>query len=140
MRNSHFGVLLSNGQALDLTTSSGRALPGTLIDCIRAGEAGLASVRAVLEIAEGLLARGLVPDAMVSLEAVELLAPLRPGTPAGNGVDFWSLMYIPIIVAMAAQQNVAAAVSGGAMAMLAGVAAVVAGFALVPVLARMARK
>jgi malonate transporter MadL subunit len=49
-------------------------------------------------------------------------------------------MYIPIIVAMAAQQNVAAAVSGGAMAMLAGVAAVVAGFALVPVLARMARK
>jgi len=79
MRNPHFGVLLSNGQALDLTTSSGRALPGTLIDCIRAGEAGLASVRAVLEIAEGLLARGLVPDAMVSLEAVELLAPLRPG-------------------------------------------------------------
>jgi len=66
-------------------------------------------------------------------------APLKPGTPAGSGVDHWSLMYIPIIVAMAAQQNVAAAVSGGAMAMLAGVAAVVAGFALVPVLARMAR-
>lgn len=66
--------------------------------------------------------------------------PLRPGTPAGDGVDHWGLMYIPIIVAMAAQQNVAAAVSGGAMAMLAGVAAVVAGFALVPVLARLARK
>ena len=65
---------------------------------------------------------------------------LGPETPTGNGVQFWSLMYIPIIVAMAAQQNVAAAVSGGAMAMLAGVAAVVAGFALVPVLARMARK
>jgi acylpyruvate hydrolase len=79
MRNPHFGVVLSNGQALDLTASSGRALPGSLIDCIRAGEAGLASVRAVLAIAEGLLARGLVPDAMVSLEAVELLAPLRPG-------------------------------------------------------------
>lgn len=67
-------------------------------------------------------------------------APLKPGTPAGSGVDHWGLMYIPIIVAMAAQQNVVAAVSGGAMAMLAGVAAVVAGFALVPVLARMARK
>lgn len=67
-------------------------------------------------------------------------APLKLGTPAGSGVDHWGLMYIPIIVAMAAQQNVAAAVSGGAMAMLAGVAAVVAGFALVPVLARMARK
>ncbi len=67
-------------------------------------------------------------------------APLRPGTPAGSGVDFWSLMYIPIIVAMAAQQNVAAAVSGGAMAMLAGVVAVVASFAMVPVLARLARR
>lgn len=67
-------------------------------------------------------------------------APLKPGTPAGSGVDHWGLMYIPIIVAMAAQQNVAAAVSGGAMAMLAGVTAVVAGFALVPVLARLARK
>ncbi|MCE2945958.1 MAG: fumarylacetoacetate hydrolase family protein [bacterium] len=79
MRNPHFGVLLSNGQALDLTASGGRALPGSLMDCIRAGEAGLSQVLATLDIAEGLLARGMAPDAMVALDAVELLAPLRPG-------------------------------------------------------------
>jgi len=65
---------------------------------------------------------------------------LTPASPSGSGVQFWSLMYIPIIVAMAAKQNVAAAVSGGAMAMAAGTLAVVAGFALVPLLSRMAQR
>lgn len=65
---------------------------------------------------------------------------VRPGTAIGTGEQFWSLMYIPIIVAMAAKQNVAAAVSGGAMAILAGVLAVVAGFAMVPVLSRLAKR
>jgi malonate transporter MadL subunit len=65
---------------------------------------------------------------------------LTPGTPAGNGVQYWSLMYIPIIVAMAAKQNVAAAVSGGTMAVVAGTLAVLAGFALVPLLGRLARR
>lgn len=55
---------------------------------------------------------------------------------AGDGIKFWSAMYIPIVVAMAAQQNVAAAVDGGFLALLAGVAAVVVSFALVPVLSR----
>ena len=32
---------------------------------------------------------------------------------AGGGITFWSAMYIPIVVAMAARQNVAAAVDGG---------------------------
>jgi malonate transporter MadL subunit len=67
-------------------------------------------------------------------------APLKPGTPAGSGVDHWGLMYIPIIVAMAAKQNVLAAVSGGVMAAVAGTLAVLAAFALVPVLSRWARK
>ncbi len=66
--------------------------------------------------------------------------PLLPGSPAGSGVQHWSLMYIPIIVAMAARQNVAAAVSGGTMAIIAGTLAVVAGFALVPLLSRLARR
>jgi malonate transporter MadL subunit len=65
---------------------------------------------------------------------------LQPNTPSGSGVQFWSQMYIPIIVAMAAKQNVAAAVSGGAMAIVAGTLAVVAGFALVPVLSRLAKR
>ena len=52
-----------------------------------------------------------------------------------KGVGFWSAMYIPIGVAMAARQNVFSALSGGWMAIVAGVAAVAASFALIPVLA-----
>jgi malonate transporter MadL subunit len=51
-----------------------------------------------------------------------------------SGINFWNAMYIPIVVAMAASQNVAAAFSGGMVAILAGVLAVVLGLALVPVL------
>ncbi|WP_397587302.1 malonate transporter subunit MadL [Sandarakinorhabdus limnophila] len=65
---------------------------------------------------------------------------LGPESPTGSGMQFWSLMYIPIIVAMAARQNVFAAVSGGVMAAVAGVLAVVSAFALVPVLSRWAQK
>ena len=55
---------------------------------------------------------------------------------SGTGIKFWSAMYIPIVVAMAARQNVAAATDGGLLALAAGVAAVVVSFALVPVLSR----
>lgn len=65
---------------------------------------------------------------------------LEPESPAGSGVQYWSLMYIPIIVAMAAKQNVLAALSGGVMAAVAGTLAVLAAFALVPVLSRWARR
>lgn len=51
-----------------------------------------------------------------------------------EGLSFWSSMYIPIVVAMAAQQNVVAAVKGGPIAILAGIGAVLIGWALVPVL------
>jgi len=60
----------------------------------------------------------------------------RLSAPTESGVNFWSAMYIPIVVAMAARQNVLAAVSSGWMAILAGVAAVVASFALIPLLDR----
>jgi malonate transporter MadL subunit len=56
--------------------------------------------------------------------------------PSAQGIQFWSAMYIPIVVAMAAQQNVAAAASGGLLALVAGVAAVVVSFLLVPVISR----
>jgi|TARA_B110000483_G_scaffold230207_1_gene295131 malonate transporter MadL subunit len=58
---------------------------------------------------------------------------------AGTGIQFWSAMYIPIVVAMAARQNVAAAADGGLLALVAGVAAVVVSFALVPVLSRIGK-
>ncbi|MEU3192171.1 malonate transporter subunit MadL [Streptomyces sp. NPDC006992] len=57
--------------------------------------------------------------------------------PSEQGVLFWSALYIPIVIAMAATQNVVKAVTGGPMAILAGLAALVAGGALVPVLGRM---
>ncbi|WP_323614040.1 malonate transporter subunit MadL [Pseudomonas putida] len=57
-----------------------------------------------------------------------------------QGVEFWSAIYIPIVVAMAAQQNVLGALSGGPMAITAGVVAVVASFAMVPLLDRIGQK
>ena len=68
------------------------------------------------------------------------LSPKSPvlGPISASGVSFWSAMYIPIVVAMAAKQNVVAAVSSGWVAILAGTLAVLASFALVPVLARWA--
>ena len=56
--------------------------------------------------------------------------------PTQTGVVYWSSVYIPIVVAMAATQNVLAAVSAGTVALLAGGLAVAAGFMLVPLLAR----
>ena len=53
-----------------------------------------------------------------------------------KGIGFWSAMYIPIVVAMAARQDVYSGLSGGWMAIIAGIAAVTASFALIPILAR----
>ena len=61
--------------------------------------------------------------------------PLASGTSAG-GITFWGAMYIPIVVAMAARQNVIGAIDGGAVALLAGVGAVVVSFALIPLISR----
>ena len=61
--------------------------------------------------------------------------PLASGTSAG-GITFWSAMYIPIVVAMAARQNVVGAIDGGVLALLAGVGAVVVSFALIPLISR----
>lgn len=56
-----------------------------------------------------------------------------------QGIEFWSAIYIPIVVAMAAQQNVVGALSSGPMAILAGLAAVSLSFAMVPVLDKLGR-
>lgn len=60
----------------------------------------------------------------------------RLNTLTEQGVLFWSAIYIPVVVAMAAKQNVIAAVDGGPAAILAGVGAVGLSFLLVPVLSR----
>ena len=59
---------------------------------------------------------------------------------SGRGIGFWSAMYIPVVVAMAAQQNVLAAVSSGAVAILAGSGAVILSFALIPLINKMNKK
>lgn len=57
-----------------------------------------------------------------------------------SGILFWSKMYIPVVVAMSATQNVRAALSGGWAALLVGVFATVACYMLVPVIAKFAKK
>jgi len=54
--------------------------------------------------------------------------------PEEQGIKFWSAMYIPIVVAMSSIQNVAAALSGGLVAILGGILAVAIGFLLIPIL------
>ncbi|KAA5606128.1 malonate transporter subunit MadL [Roseospira marina] len=58
---------------------------------------------------------------------------------AESGVQFWSAMYIPIVVAMAARQNVVAAFDAGALAFVAGLGAVFTGFLLIRPIAALAK-
>jgi len=55
---------------------------------------------------------------------------------AEKGILYWSAMYIPVIVAMSATQNVKAALSGGWVAVVVGVVATAACFLLVPLVAK----
>jgi malonate transporter MadL subunit len=48
-----------------------------------------------------------------------------------DGIMFWNALYIPVVIAMAATQNVAAAMSGGWIAFIAGLASVVICFVLI---------
>lgn len=59
--------------------------------------------------------------------------------PSAQGVGFWTAMYIPVVVAMAAQQNVLGAVKGGPMAILAGALATIVCFVLIPAIDRIGR-
>jgi malonate transporter MadL subunit len=52
------------------------------------------------------------------------------------GVGFWGAMYIPVVVAMAANQNVVAALKGGPVALLSALGAVVVCAGCIAVLSR----
>lgn len=69
---------------------------------------------------------------LVNLSSIKF----RLSPASASGVTFWSAMYIPIVVAMAAKQNVLAAISSGWLAIVAGVAAVAVSFAMIPLLSR----
>lgn len=53
-----------------------------------------------------------------------------------QGIGFWSDVYVPVVVAMAASQNVQLAVLSGSIAVFSGAAAVASGMVLVPLVAR----
>lgn len=57
-----------------------------------------------------------------------------------NGIQFWSQMYIPIVVAMSAIQNVKVAVSSGMIAILAGVIPVILGVTAIPFISKLSNK
>jgi len=57
--------------------------------------------------------------------------------PAQDGINFWNTMYVPIVIAMAASQNVIGALDSGMVAILAGVFAVMISWLFVPVLSGM---
>ncbi len=60
----------------------------------------------------------------------------RMKLPTESGITFWGAIYVPIVVAMAASQNVLAALTGGVMAICAGLLGVIACFLLVGVFSR----
>lgn len=62
---------------------------------------------------------------------------LKPETE--SGILFWSTMYIPVVVAMSATQNVRAALSGGWSAILVGIIATASCYALIPLFSKMAK-
>ncbi|WP_429498309.1 malonate transporter subunit MadL [Robbsia andropogonis] len=55
------------------------------------------------------------------------------------GVAFWGAMYIPVVVAMSANQNVVAALKGGPVALLSALAAVAVCACCIAVLSRTGR-
>ncbi len=68
----------------------------------------------------------------------KIFSKLPKGT--HEGLSFWKDMFLPIVVAMSASQNVYNAVSSGMLAIIGGLAAVAVAFALVPVLGAMVGK
>jgi malonate transporter MadL subunit len=79
------------------------------------GGVGIAMLLLIL-LTDRLRVRGLLPPA------------------SEQGIVFWSAVYIPIVVAMAASQDVAGAIGGGLVALLAGGFAVLACFGMVALL------
>lgn len=50
-----------------------------------------------------------------------------------KGIEFWNEMYIPVVIAMSASQNVVSALDGGVLALVLGVGIVVLMLLLIPV-------
>ena len=57
--------------------------------------------------------------------------------PTESGVTFWAAMYIPVVIAMAAQQNVVAALRGGPVAVLGAIVTVLLCFCCISLINRL---
>ena len=57
-----------------------------------------------------------------------------------KGVDFWNKMYIPVIIAMSASQNVKVAISSGFLAIIVGIVPTIAGFFILPYMLKISQK
>ena len=61
------------------------------------------------------------------------------GEVSEKGITFWSAIYIPIVVAMAAKQNVIAAIDGGMIAIIGGSLAVFISFLMIPLISKIGK-
>ena len=82
---------------------------------------------------------GGVGIAMILLIAARMWLKTRGRYNEGvsRGIGFWGALYIPIVVAMAAQQDVVAAVEGGPVVLIAGVGALLVCFSAVALISRL---
>jgi malonate transporter MadL subunit len=69
----------------------------------------------------------------------DVASPSRWVLESQDGIRFWSAMYLPIIVAMSATQNVAAALSGGAVAVVAGATVTIIPLLMLPLISRLVK-
>ena len=78
---------------------------------------------------------GGVGFAMILLLMVTNSKKMNKIMPEGymKGLEFWKEMFIPVIIAMSASQNVVSALDGGVLALTAGVGVVVVMLMLIPV-------
>jgi malonate transporter MadL subunit len=72
---------------------------------------------------------------VLARHALERRRPTSSGLRAG--IAFWALMYVPIVVAMAATQNVVAAARGGPLVLIAGGVTVALSFVAVWLIIRL---
>jgi acylpyruvate hydrolase len=87
-RSGHLGVLLADNQVLDISALPGRKMPGTLLECIQDGDAGLAAVKTAVTEVESALLRGEQPPAVFKLADVTLESPLKPGKIMAVGKNY----------------------------------------------------
>jgi malonate transporter MadL subunit len=57
-----------------------------------------------------------------------------------KGVAFWGAMYLPVVIAMSATQNVKAALSGGWTAVLIGIIGTGVSFLIIPFIAKLNKR